>query len=112
MRVYAVYLPILRGDAEASVPSAIKRLPDSRVSFFWDERGEAGQSYSRVLRLAAGQPAWDVYMLFDRNAEWKSEPPVPAYWMHQLGGVAPERRLDGTRFAEEINKILGPGTSG
>jgi hypothetical protein len=26
--------------------------------------------------------------------------------MHQLGGVAPERRLEGTKFAEETNKLL------
>lgn len=106
VRVYAVYVPILRGDTEASVPTAIKKLPDSRVIFFWDGRGETAQSYSRVLQLQAEQPAWDVYLIFDRAAEWKGEPPTPSYWMHQLGGVSPDRRLDGQKFAEETNKLL------
>lgn len=106
LRVYSVYVPILRGDDEASVASAINRLPDSRVVFFWDGKGELAQSYSPVLKLKAGQPAWDVYMVFDRAAEWKTEPPVPSYWMHQLGGVAPERRLNGDALAVEIKKIL------
>src|SRR5437868_3664991 len=86
VRVYAVYLPILRGDEESSVPSAMKRLTDSRVSFFWDAQGETAQSYARVLKLPAGQPAWDVYLLFNRDAEWKNDLPAPDYWMHQLGG--------------------------
>lgn len=109
VRVYAVYLPILRGDAEGSVTDATKRLPDGRVSYFWDGKGETGQSYSRVLRLGPGQPAWDVYMVFNRGAQWASDPPAPDYWMHQLGGVDPERRLDGDKFAGETNKLLQPG---
>ncbi|MBA3355712.1 MAG: hypothetical protein H0U18_07190 [Pyrinomonadaceae bacterium] len=84
----------------------MKRLPDSQVVFFWDVKGELARSYSPVLKLKAGQPAWDVYMAFDRAAEWKAEPPVPNYWMHQLGGVAPEWRLNGDTLAAEIKKIL------
>jgi hypothetical protein len=70
VRVYAVYLPILRGDEESTVPSAIKKLSDNRVSFYWDGKGELGQSYAPVLQLRKGQPAWDVYMAFNRDAEW------------------------------------------
>jgi hypothetical protein len=109
VRVYAVYLPILRGDAESSVTAATKRLPDGRVSYFWDGKGETAQSYAPVLKLPAGYVAWDVYMVFNRDAEWKTEPPAPDYWMHQLGGVVPERRLDGDKFAEETGKLLPAG---
>lgn len=45
-------------------------------------------------------------MVFYREAEWKAEPPAPNYWMHQLGGVAPERRLNGDTLAAEIKKVL------
>lgn len=106
LRVYSVYVPILRSDDEASVPAAIERLPDPRVVFFWDGKGVLAESYSTVLQLRAGQPAWDVYMLFDGEAEWDAEPPAPAYWMHQLGGVAPERKLNGDILASEIKRIL------
>jgi hypothetical protein len=106
VRVYAVYLPILRGDKESDVPLATKRLPDERASYFWDGKGEMAQSYAHVLKLPAGYVAWDVYMVFNRDAEWKNDPPAPDYWMHQLGGVMPERQLNGERFAEETNKLL------
>ena len=106
VRVYAVYLPILRGDAEDTVPAAMKKLPDPRVSYFWDGKGELAGSYTKVLQLPKGLVAWDVYLAFNREAEWKTDPPAPDYWMHQLGGLSQERRLDGQKFAEETNKLL------
>lgn len=106
MRIYAVYLPILRSDQENTVPNAMTRLPDERVSFFWDGKGDLAQSYARVLKLPAGQPAWDVYLAFNREIEWKNDSPAPDYWMHQLRGQKPERFLNGEKLAEEMNKLL------
>ena len=106
LRVYSVYVPILESDNEASVTSAMKRLPDNRVAFYWDGKGELTKSYSRVLQLGEDRPAWDVYFVFDRTAEWKAEPPAPNSWMHQLRGVTAERRLDGERLASELKKLL------
>ena len=106
VHVYTVYLPILQADQEASVPSALRSLPDDRVSFYWDQKEETAQAYSRILKLRPGQPAWDVYLAFGRNAEWQTAPPDPDYWMHQLGGQPLERRLDGPRFAEVIKRLL------
>lgn len=68
----------------------MKRLPDKRVSYFWDGKGELGKSFSAVLHL--GQPAWDLYLAFNRDAEWKKKPPVPAYWIHQTS-AQPEHRF-------------------
>jgi hypothetical protein len=107
MRIYAVYLPILGGDQVSNVPSAIKRIPDRRVSYFWDGKGDLGRGYSRVLQLPEGQTAWDVYLVFDRDVEWQNGlPPVPNFWMHQLREVSPDRRLDADRLADEINKLF------
>lgn len=106
VRVFSVYLPILRGDQESSVASASKLLPDKRVSYFWDGKSQLAQSYADVLQMPRGQPAWDIYLASNRDVEWSSKPPAPDYWMHQLGGQPPERRLNGERFAEETNKLL------
>jgi hypothetical protein len=101
-----VYVPILDSDNEASIPAAMKRLPDSRVLFYWDGKGELTKSYSRVLQLGEDRPAWDVYLVFDRTAEWNTGPPAPISWMHQLRGVSAERRLDGDALATELKKLL------
>lgn len=101
-----MYVPILESDNEASVPSAMKSLPDSRASFYWDGKGELTKSYSRVLQLGEDRPAWDVYLVFDRGVGWKTEPPAPNFWMHQLRGLSAEQRLDGDALAVEIKKTL------
>jgi hypothetical protein len=113
LRVYVVYLPILGADKESSVSSATKQIPDSRVSYFWDGKGELGQGYSRILQMPEGTTAWDVYLVFDRDPEWKKSPPVPTYWMNQLWAlwdVAPDRRFDADKLAGEVKKLLQPGT--
>jgi len=108
LRVYSVYVPVLKADVESSVPAATTRLTDERVTFFWNGSGELVQAYARVMKLDQGQPAWDIYLVLDRDIEWKGEPPAPTYWMHQLK-LDPDRRLDGDKLATEINKLLKAG---
>lgn len=109
LRIYTVYLPILQNDQESSVPSALKSLPDTRVRFYWDEKGILAKDYAPVLQLPEGQPAWDLYLAFPRQAEWKDAPPTPEFWMHQLRSQSLARRLDGTKFAEETKRLLQAG---
>jgi hypothetical protein len=129
--VYAVWLPILKTDTAERVAKAMGRLSDSRVRHFWDNKAELAEKYSHVLGLEAdlqgwsigsifsrlvaiyncslqysgASPAWDVYMLFGRTAEWKSEPPAPDFWMHQLK-LLKLNRLNGSKFADEVNRLL------
>lgn len=109
VRVYAVWVPIIKSDFETMVGSATKRLPDERVSHFWDGNGELVKSYARLLQLGDAQPAWDVYFVYDRDAEWKDTPPVPTYWMHQLE-LTQGHPFNGDQLAVEINKLVAqPG---
>ena len=42
------------------------------------------RGYREVLGIS--EPAWDIYMVYPPGVRWEAElPPVPAYWMHQLG---------------------------
>ena len=76
------------------------------MSHYWDGDGELMKAYSRILRMGDNEKAWDVYFVYDRDAEWKDgEPPTPAYWMHQIE-LDPERELDGSKLAAEINRVL------
>ncbi len=106
LHVYAVWVPILWSDWRFAVSRATARLPDARVSHFWDADGTLVRAYSRILRLGEGRPAWDVYLVFDRDAEWKDEPPAPQAWMHQLPRAPIELRLDGDRLALEAGRLL------
>jgi len=111
IRIYAVSVPILDSDAEPTVARATARVPDTRVSRYWDARGELVKAYARTLSLGE-RPAWDVYLLYGPEVEWTAEPPAPRSWMHQLQGLDPARRLDGERFAAEVTALVASGDTG
>ena len=111
MRVYSVWAPILVSDSESWVPKAMERLRDERITHYWDARDELVEEYKLILptkRVDSDEyaRAWDVYLLFPTEAEWKDQPPAPSYWMHQLWGVDPKNKFDGEVLAQEVMKLL------
>lgn len=105
VRVYSVWVPILGSDEASRVGKATTRLPDSRVTHYWDGNGELVKSYARVLALG-DRPAWDVYLLYGPEAEWKTDPPMPDSWMHQLRDVDESRLLKGETLAAELAVLV------
>ena len=105
VRVYAVWASVLKSDFEIAVGRATRRLPDERVSNYWDGEGELVKAYGRVLRLGTDETAWDVYYVYGREAEWRDEPPAPAFFMDQVG-LPQGQPLDGDKLAEEMKKLL------
>jgi len=101
--VYSIWVPILPSDAKFTVGRATKNLPDSRVTHYWDDGGKLVAGFAPVLGI--DDKAWDVYLLYDQNAEWKDTPPKPAYWQEQLG-ISDETKLDPPKLTAEINKML------
>ena len=107
-RDIAVYLvwSAQRGARERNVAEAATLMADSRVTHFWDGDEVVGKAFQRVLD--APVPAWDVWMLFPRDANWATDAPSPAWWEHQLGGLPEDRVLDGRRFAAKAERLLAP----
>ena len=111
LRGYVVWMPVLAfGAKEQDAREQAWRIPDPRITRYFDAEGRLGQRYAPILRLAGDGAAWDVYLVFGPDARWDSAPPPPAYWMHQLGRRAPpERLLDANQIARAINELLGLG---
>jgi hypothetical protein len=106
VRVYAVWASILKSDFEMAVGWATKRLPDERVSHYWDGGGELVKAYGRVLRLEDDQTAWDVYYVYGRDVEWNDdEPHAPVFFMDQVG-LPGGQPLDGDKLAAEMKRLL------
>lgn len=102
---FIVWLPRYPGDTREGALKSKKLVKDTRASFFWDGMGALGERYGQVIDLPNKRRfAWDVYLLFDKQTEWKSEPPQPTFWMHQLGDDA--RRLDGEKLRQEVERLL------
>ena len=96
---YAVWLPVLGIDSKASLPMATRRFTDPRVRQYWDGKAELGNAYALILK--ADGVAWDVYLVYDRSAEWKEKPPAPVYLMDKIG-LPDSRPLDGVELANKI----------
>lgn len=83
LKTFVVWVPMSRG-MERDVPKATMEVSDERALHFWDADGRLVRGYRDVLKM--NEPAWDIYLLYLGDAKWADErPPVPAYWMHQLG---------------------------
>ena len=86
-----------------SIPQATKRFTDGRVSHYWDRHGQLVSAYARVLQIDG--PAWDIYLLYDRNAEWKDQPPTPNFWMDQIGAEK-GTPFEGDKLAQWVRDLL------
>ena len=105
MRVYVVWSS-QQGAHEQHVASASRLMADPRVRHYWDGNKLVGRAFEPII--GSNVPAWDTYLLFDRNAVWtEATPPAPTWWEHQLDGMTPERFLNPKRFAEHAAKIIG-----
>jgi len=71
MRVYAVWLPMLWGDARERWNGMT--MPDTRVIHFWDGDLRVGQWFAKQVDGSEGV-AWDVYYLYGSEATWETVP--------------------------------------
>src|ERR1700687_4257175 len=111
LAVYVVWLPVLNFQDEATLQrngrKESSRVADSRAIHYADPKGFAGQQYSPILNIPYHGPAWDVYLAFGADVRWDDRAPTPTGWMHQGGDALDRaRRLDGRKFADEIQKLL------
>ena len=106
VKVYSVWQPILPSDAKFTVGRATKRLEDTRVTHFWDGDNVFATSFSPVLGIEGD--TWDVYLLYDKDAEWGETPPKPNFWQEQLG-ISEETKLDAPKLTAEMQKLFGEG---
>ena len=71
LRVYAIWLPMLGGDARNKWNGTT--MPDPRVIHFWDGETEIGQWFAGQVDGYPGI-AWDVYYLYGPDATWEDVP--------------------------------------
>ncbi len=71
LRVYAVWLPMLGGDAHEKRNG--NNMPDARMMHFWDGNYAIGQWFAKQVDGYEGI-AWDVYYLYGPDATWETIP--------------------------------------
>lgn len=94
------------------IADAAKLIPDPRAHHFWDGDEVIGRAFQTLdwngRKVRHDGAAWDVWLLFDRDARWSSAPPQPAWWEHQLRDLPEERMLDAARFAARARALRAP----
>ncbi len=102
---------MLPGDSAETAVTQSQAFQDRRVIQGWDAERRIGDLFAKTLKLT--RTAWDVYLLYPPDVTWKgSEPPRPAFWMHQLPsdwGANQKLRLDSGRLSHEVFNLLGGG---
>jgi hypothetical protein len=110
VKAYVIWDPIFGGNFNRAAKELSLSFPDRRVSYFKDRDSLAGTVWKQVLKIDR-EIAWDVYFLYDEDAQWDNEPPQPDFWMHQLYGVTSAPRLDAEKFKEELRGLLNKSGS-
>ena len=105
VKAYIVWLPIFGGDFKGEARKLSHSFRDKRVSYFLDPESLSGKQWERVLKTERSI-AWDVYLLYGADANWKEQPPQPAFWMHQLGGVTKAPTFDEPTFRAKLKGML------
>jgi hypothetical protein len=95
---------MLPSDAKLTVGRATTSLYEPRAMHWWDDDNVLSKQYAPVLGIEG--EAWDIYLLYDKDATWGDAPPKPAYWQEQLG-ISPETQLDRAKLTAEAKKLLG-----
>jgi hypothetical protein len=85
LRVYAVWLPMLGGDAREEWNG--NTMPDPRVIHFWDGDTKVGQWFAEKVEGYRGV-SWDAYYLYGPDAKWES---VPSPLVEMGGTIYSER---------------------
>jgi len=86
LRVFVIWEPVLITDWHAPGTAAVERLPDTRVTQFWD----SGRSLSQSIRH--GRIVWDYVALFPAGVHWEAAYPPP-----QFSGAPVVRVIDDFR---------------
>ncbi len=83
IRVYAVWLPMTKTDARTEWKKW--RMPDSKVTHFWDEKKLLGEQFAKYVEPKSAwlirtksKVEWDAIYLYGREAVWRETENVPS----------------------------------
>lgn len=93
LRVFVVWTNAYGQDKPDLIREGQKILNDKRSKHYWDPKSEIAWALGKTVKLPRDSPlAYDVYFVFDAEAEWKTETPKAMDWMHRI--------LDDARFLD------------
>src|SRR5215472_7913302 len=84
VRVFVVWEPVLPTDFTAPSTAALARIPDGRVSQYWDRK----RALSHLLgEHGRSSVVWDNIAVYAPGTLWQDAPPQPVYSNHPVRNV-------------------------
>jgi hypothetical protein len=108
LRVHVVWVPIGPKDTYDLARKASIHLTDPRVTQYWMDTISLANAFKEPLGFKE-LPAWDVLLLYPAGQTWGAGVPKPASFMHRSKELPNESRLNGTKLAAELEKMLAEG---
>ena len=97
--VYVVWQPVLRSDNREAAERRADEFADDRIHHYWDKGRFTGELWKPVL--GTRDIPWDVYFLYNPEAQWEDIPTSPDFWMRRMTeGKIP-------RFLKKVSEIMG-----
>ena len=110
MVTFVVYVPTL-GAREKNVVPASQLISNAQTTFYWENTGIIGRLMQRAL--GANVYIWDFYAIYGPRAVCSNDqPPAPDFYQHQVQGLPPEKRLDASVFATQVDEFLAQVSAG
>jgi hypothetical protein len=76
VRVFVVWEPVLATDFSAPSTAALARVPDLRVTQYWDRNRALSHLMGEHDRRSV---VWDYIAVYEPGAIWQDAPPTPVY---------------------------------
>jgi mercuric ion transport protein len=81
--VIIIWTNMLKTDDQNSAYKAASLFNEPNVTQFFDSENKFGDVVAQRLN-PQGKKAWDIYMFFDQDTQWRKDFPRPFEYVHQL----------------------------
>jgi hypothetical protein len=85
-RAYVILTHALAADSQARALDLAARHPDRRIVYVWDPAAAVAKAVAPIVGLA-GEPVYNVFLLYDTDAAFTTSPATPVLWMHLHPGI-------------------------
>jgi hypothetical protein len=104
-RFFVVWTSVYGADNRQLAEEGAGILNDPRVKNYYEPKPDVVMAFGNLVPLPRDAPlAYDVYFLYDKNAEWGNSLPKPDDWWHQI--IDDKRFLDGKKMKAKIEALL------
>lgn len=104
VRVFVVWEPVLATDLTAPSTAALARVPDPRVTQYWDRERALSHLMGEHSRATV---VWDYIAVYNPGTIWQDALPKPVYSDHPVREV-----IGGAKNAIQRLSVINAGSPG